>query len=139
MAIKIALPSNTSALKDATAIGELTSMQFGLGTAEDVDITSFSSAADFREYAQGLKDGDTVTLSGYFDAEDTGQLAVIADSATGAKDDYSIPIAGAVVYEFNGYPRPPSFGKDLNGIMTVEFTFKVSGKPSLKDGVTVLF
>jgi hypothetical protein len=139
MAIKIALPSNTSVSKDATAINGITSMQFGLGTAEDIDVTNFSSTTDFREYAQGLKDGDSVTLSGYADLADAGQLAVIADSATGATDTYTIPIAGTIEYSFTGYPRPPSFGKDLNGIMTVEFTFKVSGKPSLVDDATDLF
>ena len=139
MAIKVALPSNTSVSKDATAIGGITSMQFGLGTAEDIDTTNFGSASDFREYAQGLKDGDSVTLSGYADLADAGQLAVITDSATGATDTYNIPISGDIVYSFTGYPRPPSFGKDLNGVMTVEFTFKVSGKPSLVDDVTPLF
>lgn len=141
MAIKIALPSNTSVKKGTTVVSGMDTLTFGLGSVEDVDISHFESPGDYREFLSGMKDGGEVTMAGKADYADPGQLAILADagSAPIPTDTYSFEIAEDVVYSFTGYPRPPELGATMNNPYAASYTFKVTGKPTLTAGGVVIF
>lgn len=146
MAIQVALPSNTAFKKDGTVVKGMDTVTLGFGTAADVDITSFDSVDDFQEFASGLKDAGEFSVSGGADFSDAGVQAVFGDFGTSPTptDTYTIELgtigADTVIYTVTAYPKSPdNVGATVGGKVTLGFTFKISGKPTLVAGATTIF
>lgn len=66
------------------AIGDLTDASLGGGGTDFIDITNHGSSDDAREFVGGLTDFGTLTVSGNFDEDDTGQGYLLDNTAASA-------------------------------------------------------
>lgn len=122
----------TKLLIGANSVAELTSIG-GLDLSADTIETTTLDSDGWRTFAQGLKDGGEVSISGYFNPGDTnGQLAVKdgLDNGTLLPLVIIFPSLGAQ-WNFNGIVTGLSTSAELEDNISFEATIKVSGKPSL--------
>lgn len=104
-------------------------------TRETTDVTTHQSPGGYREHVGTLKDGGEVSFQLRFDPSDTGHQLVQQ-----AIDMARILPLGARVYwptddgdyaEFNVIPTGLSFNAPVSGVLTADFTGKVSGPVNL--------
>lgn len=104
----------------------------GIGhTGTQVDVTNFDSAAGYREFIAGLKEGNAVTVTcNRLRTGNTQQLSLIASAVAGQNRNFRLRYTGAspeLVTNFAaavlGYSLLPS-STDPN---TIEFQLKISG------------
>lgn len=118
-------------------IAEITNIG-GLSLAADtVEVTTLSSADEYKEFIQGFRDGGEVSLSGNFFPGDTnGQFALLTAFNSGTLDAYTItfPPAMGATWTYTAIMTAYTTGVDVGGAVTFEATMKVSGKPVL--GIT---
>lgn len=104
----------------------------GLGhTGQQVDVTNFDSAAGYREFIPGLKEGREITVTcNWLQTSNTQQLSLIASANAGQNRNFKltytasspqkvVSFAAAIL----GYTYSPS-ATDPN---TLEFQLKISG------------
>lgn len=115
------------------AVAGLTSISGVSKTADTLDTTTLDSDGGYRTFTGGFKDGGEVTVSGYFEPGDAGQLAMEDAFESGDEIDFQIifpPQLGAS-WQFRGVVTAVSTSADLEELVGYEATIKVSGKPSL--------
>lgn len=119
----------TKLKKGTVEIGELTSIGGLELSADTIEQTTLSDT--WRKFAQGLKDGGEVSLSGYFDP--TQHEGLYADFESGEEATYTIefPASLGANWEFSGIVIGYSTGAELEDNISFEATIKVSGKPTL--------
>jgi len=105
--------------------------------ADDVDLTTHSSANGYRQYVQGLKDGGEVSLEGNF-ASDSSQVALktLFDSGTTVAMTIAFPNGGGV-WSFNGYVKGISTDAPHDDKIEFTATIKVTGQPTLTSSSNV--
>lgn len=121
----------TQILINSDAIAGLTSINGVSLTAETLDTTTLTSNGGYREFKGGFKDGGEVTVSGYFEPGDDGQVAVYNAFESGDAIPFSIIYPQGASWGFNGIITGFSTSAELEGLIAFEATIKVSGKPSL--------
>lgn len=120
--------------KGTTAVGGLTSITMPEKSRDSIETTTLDVTDDYKTFIPGLKDGGEVTVKGYFDHADTGQLALDTAFEAGTTDDYSIvfPAAIGVTFTFSAFLTKYAIGEvNLEDPLSFEATFKVDGKPEL--------
>lgn len=123
----------TKLLQGTTNVGGLTSIGGIEKSADTLDTTTLDSDGGYRTFIGGFKDGGEVALSGYFDPNDDGQIALDTAFETGGVNPYKIvfPEELAASWDFNGVVTAFSTGAELEELVSFEATIKVSGKPTL--------
>lgn len=114
-------------------VAGLTSIGGIAKTADTLDTTTLDSDGGYRTFTGGFKDGGEVSISGYFEPGDAGQIAMEAAFESGAATPFQIifpPELGAS-WSFNGVVTAFSTGADLEELVSFEATVKVSGQPML--------
>jgi len=127
------------------SIAELTSIGGLELSADTIETTTLDAAAGFRTFMQGLKDAGEVSISGFFNPNDTnGQKALYDAFNNGTLMTFTIlfPSTLGASWDFTGIVTKFSTNADLEDGITFEATIKVSGQPSLgltpSDGLTAL-
>ncbi len=127
-------PAVGTKLKIGTnSIAELTSIGGLELSADTIESTTLDSNG-WRTFAQGLKDGGEVSISGYFNPADTnGQKALYDAFIAGTLLSLCIlfPAAMGAEWDFNGVVTGFTTGAELEDGVSFEATIKVSGQPSL--------
>lgn len=125
----------TTLKKGTAAIGLLTSID-GLNLkADTVETTALDTSGAYRTFTSTFKDAGEVSLSGHFDY--TGHNTLLADFESEAVNSYTIefPDKGATgvgtTWAFSGVVTAFHTSADLDALVKVECTIKVSGKPTL--------
>lgn len=124
----------TKLLKGEQAIGGLTSIGGIEITADEIDVTTLDSDGGYREYIGGFKDAGEVSIEGYFDSENEGQLAMQTSLDDGLAEDYKITFPTTPQAEWNFKAVVTGFkvgDVDVDGNITFGATLRVSGKPTL--------
>lgn len=118
---------NTTAIAGLTSIGGLSL------TADTIDKTTLSSTGGYREFTGGFKDGGEVSISGFFEPSDTGQIAVYDAFKAGSTIPFVIlfPAAMGASWSFDGVVTAFSTGAELENMVSFDATIKVSGEPDL--------
>lgn len=102
---------------------------------ETIDVTTHDSPDAYREHIGTLKDGGEVSFTLMFDPSDTGHQTLESTI-----DRNGILGLGARVYwptddgdyaEFYCIPTNLSWNAPVNGVITADFTAKVTGKVNL--------
>lgn len=117
----------------STFVAELTSISGPELSADTIDTTTLDSDGGYRDFIAGFKDGGEVSLSGFLDTGDTGQIAVYNAFNVGSRDSYSIlfpPELGGG-WNFTGIVTGFSTSFELEDAIAFEATIKVAGAPSL--------
>lgn len=121
-------------LKIATvAVAQLTSIG-GLDlSAETIDVTTLDSTGGWREFIAGFKDGGEVVISGYLNPSDSGQEDIYDAYDSGDVTAFTIEFPSTIgaTWQFNAVVTKYSTGAEVDGAVTFESSFKVSGKPTL--------
>lgn len=127
----------TKLLIGANTVAELTSVS-GLELKTDtIDVTALDNAGGFRSFIGGFKDGGEVSVSGFFNPNDTnGQYSLYTLFGTSAVTSFSIvfPSTMGAQWNFSGIVTGITTSADLEDTVKFECKIKVSGQPSL--GVT---
>lgn len=116
------------------SVGELTSIGGLSLSASPIETTTLDTADGYRTFIGGLRDGGEVSLSGFFDPDDTnGQQALLTNFNSGAAATFSVvfPAALSASWTFSGIVTAFATGADLEDAVTFEASIKVSGKPTL--------
>ena len=127
-AIGTKLKVSNNAIVDLNSIGGLDIK------ADTMDTTTLDSQGGYREFIQGLKDGGEVSISGYFNPNDTtGQVALYTSLDVGTILPYSMlfPSAVGASWDFNGIVTGIKTEAQKEDLIPFEATIKVTGKPVL--------
>lgn len=114
---------NAATIGDLTSIGEITP------DSEELDSTALDSSGGYREFIQGFKDSGELTLTGYHDKDDAGQIALRTGFGTGDIDAVVITYPdAATTVTFNAYVKGFTIGgADVDGLVGFGATLRISG------------
>ncbi len=102
--------------------------------ADTVETTTLDSTGGWKEYIQGPKDGGEVSVSGYFNPNDTnGQMALYNAFNTGAILNLSMifPAALGASWDFRAIVTGIKTEANTEDAVPFEASLKVTGKPNL--------
>lgn len=126
-------------------VAGLTSISAPTATAETLDTTTLDSDGGYRTFTGGFKDGGEVTISGYFEPDNPGQLAMYEAYESGDETDFQIifPAELGASWSFKGVVTGFTGGNsEIEELLGFEATIKVSGPPKLNtqtsSGLTAL-
>ncbi|MBW4083530.1 phage tail tube protein [Paenibacillus sp. S150] len=123
----------TKLLIGTVPVGGLTSIGGIEKTADTLDTTTLDSDGGYRTFTGGFKDGGEVSLSGYLEPDNEGQVAMDTAFEAGDTRAFKIvfPAELGASWEFSGVVTGFSTGAELEELVSFESTIKVSGKPNL--------
>ena len=115
---------------DNDLVKEMDNIEVTGSNGEEIDITNHDSADDYKEFVMGLLDGGTITMSGNFVPDDTGQAGCIADhyARTSATWLVTYPDDGAATITGSGYVKSFRVTAPVGGKLGIEFVIRVTGK-----------
>lgn len=118
---------------NATAIAELTDVSGLDVTAGTVDTTTLDSVGNFKTFISSFKDGGEVSISGFFNAGDTGNQALWTALSNGTIDNYTITFPSAVgaSWTFQGIVTEYKTDAKLADAISFDGKIKVTGQPTL--------
>lgn len=122
---------------NGTTIGKLTSINPPELSADTIDTTTLDVADNHRTFMQGLIDAGEVSVTGFYENNDTGHTAVKTALDSGTADTYVITFPSTIgsTWTFTGVVTKFKTGEaTIEDGVAFEASFKVSGKPTL--GVT---
>lgn len=117
----------------AKEVGGVTSINGISVSAEEIDVTAFDNADNYREFLQGFKDGGEVPVGGFLDGADDGQdeLYTLLESGTVTPMSIVFPQAIGKTWSFNAFVKEFTTQADIDGAIEFNATLRVSGKPTL--------
>lgn len=124
----------TKLLIGANSIAELTEISGLELSADTLETTTLDNSGNYRTFVQGMKDAGEVSMSGFFNPNDTnGQKALYDLYVSGALTSMSIvfPSAMGASWTFNGIVTGVTTGASMEDLVSFECTVKLSGVPSL--------
>lgn len=118
----------------ANSIAELSSIS-GLDLkADTIDVTTLDNTNGFRSFITGFKDGGEVSVSGFFNPNDTnGQATLVSLFQAGTTNSFTInfPSSMGAQWNFTGLVTGITTSVELEDTVKFECKIKVSGQPSL--------
>jgi predicted secreted protein len=117
-----------------TAIGNVTNVSGPEIERETYDVTAHDSVSGWREFIGGLKDGGEVSIEVNYDPRKHDDL--VADFEDAVPRDYKLVFPDglgewALKLILTGFSQEAP----VDGQLSAELTFKVSGKPAITEGV----
>ena len=124
----------TTLAKGGVNIGSLTKISPPERSTDSIDITTLDVVDGYKKFMPGLKDGGEVTVSGFFDSADVGQLALDTAFEAGSEDTYIITFPATIGATFTFAALVTKFAPgevNTEDPLSFELMLKVSGKPIL--------
>lgn len=121
-----------------TAIAFLTKIEGLSIKANTIDVTNLGSTSGYKEFINGFKEVDDVSVSGFFDFTSHDQL--LTDLQAGTKTNYTIQFPPAVggttgaSWTFDAIVTNFKTGASVDATISFDATLKVSGAPTLVAG-----
>ncbi len=100
----------------------------GGGAATEIDITTLCSTG--KEFAMGLKDEGTISLSTIYDPADVGmkRLQYLRDNQDLGVFRVTLPDTGSETWSFSGYVTAAALGDvGPDTVLTMNFSIRVTG------------
>jgi len=122
----------TTITKGGTNIGVLTKISAPEKSADAREVTTIDVVDGYKKFIPGLKDGGEVSVEGYYDTADTGQMALDTAFEAGSEDVYvlTVPAAIGATITFSGIITKYTPGEvNLEDPLSFAVTIKVTGKP----------
>lgn len=111
-----------------TPIASLTSIGEVSVVADELDATTLDSSGGYREFIQGFRDGGEVSLTGYLNKGDAGQIALRSNFATGTPTATVITFPDSSTVSFNSFVKGFSVGAaEVDGIVGFSASLRVTG------------
>jgi predicted secreted protein len=118
-----------------TAIGKISAIAQPKKTADSIEVSVLDSPNGYKEYIGGMKDGGEISLKGFFDTSDAGQLALDVAFEAESLSTYTITLPaalGSATYVFDALITAFEPGEaNLDSAIEFSLTLKVIGKPIL--------
>lgn len=130
MAVKRGIGTTIS--KGGTNIGGLTSIGTPEKSADTIETTTMDVTDGYKTFIQGIKDGGEISVKGFFDTADAGQMTLDAAFENGTLDTYIItfPATIGATFNFTGIVTKFTVGEaTIEDPLSFELTVKISGKP----------
>jgi hypothetical protein len=110
-----------------TTIGEMTDISGPDGSAPEYDRTTLTSTA--REYRMGLHDEGNISLSGFYDPNDTGQSEAQTARKNRTLKEFKITETDspATEHTFQGYVTGFSLSRSVDQDVTLSITIRITG------------
>jgi predicted secreted protein len=124
------LKVGTTTLATVSEITSITPFEF---SADEVETTTHGSTNRYREYIQGMRDGGSITIEGYFTtATASSTILLFETTSTLLTATVDLPTSPSVT-RFTATVFVTAFSTEapLDGVIGYSTTFKISGKPSL--------
>jgi hypothetical protein len=125
--VTIGLDDASASPLSYTTITGLTDINGPDGSAPEYDITSLASTA--REYRMGLHDEGNITLSGFYNPDDTGQTEAQTARKNRTKKSFKVSESDSpeTTHTFDGYVTGFSIGRSRDQVATVDITIRITG------------
>jgi predicted secreted protein len=115
-------------------VAEVTALS-GPGMSKDtVDATHMESPDRYREFISGLRDGGEVTVTLNLLAKGTAFTGALADFNSNAGVNYEMLFTDGSKFALKGILTGFNPDMPLDDKMTLELTYKVTGKPTFTAG-----
>ena len=124
----------TTLTQGAVTIGKISTITPGEKTWETSDITTLDSANEYKQNLPILKDGGEITITGFLNVSDAGQISLDTSFEAGSLDAYTIAYPATIGADitFNAYCTKFKTGEaNLADAVGFEATLKVDGKPNI--------
>ncbi|KKL33988.1 tail protein [Burkholderia contaminans FFH2055] len=102
-------------------------VQWQGGQSAEIDATTFAS--DEKETELGLADPGEFSVEGNYAPEDDGQTLLFDAHSTKEKHVFRVTFANGWQFLFVGMVRQFSWGAQVDGLVTSNYSVRVSGKP----------
>ncbi len=124
----------TTIKKGTTAIAELTGIDGLSVSADTIETTTLDTTGGYRTFVNGLKDAGEVSITGHFN--NTAHSPFMTDFEAGTSTAYTIEFPDKATtkgtqWTFTAVVTAFKTGVEMEGLITIEATLKVSGKPTL--------
>tara|TARA_B100001123_G_scaffold220405_1_gene248583 strand:+ start:1767 stop:2189 length:423 start_codon:yes stop_codon:yes gene_type:complete len=118
-------------------VGNVVSISGPSLSATSIDATNLGSANSYREFLVGFRDAGEISCSAQFEAKttDTAKHKEIRDDLEGvnAATNYKIVLSSGATIECACFVTAWSIEVPEDDLVTVDFTLKISGKPTFAD------
>ena len=122
------LPAYNSADNLLKLIGALTTIGEIAPKAEELDATTLDSANGYKEFIQGMKDSGELSVTGFHDKSDVGQVQCRTLFGSGTSAYFWISFTDGTQVMFNAWLKGYTAGAaDVAGIVGFGATFRISG------------
>lgn len=124
----------TTLLQGVTTIGKITSINPAEKTWETADITTLDSANEYKNSIPIIKAGGEISITGFLNVSDAGQIALDTSFEAGSLDAYTItyPTTIGADITFNAYVTKFKTGEaNLSDAVGFEATLMIDGKPNI--------
>ena len=116
-------------------VGKLTSVGEIAPEAEEVDITTLESTGGYREYMQGFRDSGELEITGFHDADDAGQTALLTAFASGASGSFEVKFPDDTAVTFSGFIKSHTIGSaEVDGAIGFGAMIRISGAVTVTEG-----
>lgn len=120
--------------KGVTTIGVLTSIKAPEKTQDTVETTTLDTANYYKTFINGLIDGGEVSIAGYYDIGDAGQVALNTALEARTIEAYTITFPSTIgaSFTFDAIVTKVTPGEaNMADAVAFEATLKVTGRPVL--------
>jgi predicted secreted protein len=121
-----------------TAIAFLTKIEGLSIKANTIDVTALDTTGGYKQFINGFKEVDDISLSGFFDY--SSHNAILDDLQAGTKTNYTIqfpPAPGGTTgasWTFDAVVTNFKTGAGVDAVVSFDATLKCSGQPTLVAG-----
>lgn len=131
-----ALTYSTTSGGTYTAVKDVKSFDLGNIEADEIDVTSFSSPGNFREFANGLKQAQDGNFVIHFLIGDTQHNALrnaVGGAAVWFKATYTGADGAIELINFSALIKGVSKPANIGELLEATVTFKMTGQPTYTD------
>lgn len=115
-------------------VAEVTGITPPSPTRETMDNTTLSTSDSYRTFMAGWIDGGECSLSGFYDpTTGKGQTELEALRDSGEVESFAVVYPSGIgkTLTFDGIVTSVAPGVEMDGLISMECTIKVSGKPTM--------
>lgn len=114
-------------------VGHCSSIGSPQVSTDEIETTALDNESGWKEFIASFKDGGEVSIEGFLDGEDAGQLAMIEALNSGEITDFAInfPDKIKVKWTFKGFVKAFNTSAETTDAVKFSATIRVSGKPML--------
>lgn len=134
------LASDMASAPTFTEIANVTSISGPSISRETYDVTAHDSTGGYREFIGGLREGGEVSFDLNFDPEAPTHQTLIGYLGDAVARDYQVTLPNdAATFDFSGFLTGWDVSLPIDDKITAAVTFKVTSKPTLTVGSTIVY
>jgi predicted secreted protein len=124
---------NTPAGGVYTDLAQVISIKWAGHKRDAIDVSNVDSTANYREFIGGMRDGGEVSVGVIYDEANATHAQITTDLESDVITNYRIALPAPISKVWTLPGLVTSIGREIpfEGKVTLEFTIKISGQPSV--------